>query len=105
MAENRRSAKGQLRKDYQDLAENGVLGDWCFEREDKYIVIRLPDSETTERGSATGFPIHPDIHSKGVEPGTYWEWDGNKEAPTLQPSLHWIGVWHGWMRAGEIISV
>lgn len=101
MGEIRRSAKGQLRKDYQDLAENGVLGDWCFERDDTYIVIRLPDSETTERGSETSFPIMEGPNLTLV----HWGWDGNREAPTLTPSLHWIGVWHGWMRAGEIVSV
>ena len=69
--------------------------------DDQVIVIRLPDSDTTERGSSTAFPIKagPNL------PGKHWGWDGNREAPTLAPSLHWIGVWHGWMRAGEIVSV
>lgn len=29
-----------------------------------------------------------------------WEWDGNKEAPTLSPSVHRVGHWHGWLRNG-----
>lgn len=33
-----------------------------------------------------------------------WEWDGNKEAPTLSPSVHDIPHgkthWHGYLRAG-----
>ena len=33
-----------------------------------------------------------------------WEWDGNREAPTLSPSVFNTGMpcqWHGWLRAGE----
>jgi len=29
-----------------------------------------------------------------------WDWDGNWEAPTLSPSVHHVGHWHGWLRAG-----
>lgn len=34
------------------------------------------------------------------ENGALWEWDGNEEKPTLSPSLHWPGIWHGWVKAG-----
>ena len=29
-----------------------------------------------------------------------WIWDGNREAPTLTPSVHHVGHWHGWLKAG-----
>lgn len=29
-----------------------------------------------------------------------WIWDGNRDAPTLSPSVHHVGHWHGWLRAG-----
>src|SRR5688500_12069211 len=29
-----------------------------------------------------------------------WEWDGNWDAPTLSPSVHHVGHWHGWLRNG-----
>lgn len=29
-----------------------------------------------------------------------WHWDGNREAPTLSPSVNHIGHWHGWLRNG-----
>lgn len=31
-----------------------------------------------------------------------WEWDGNREKPTLKPSVLQVGGcrWHGWLRAG-----
>lgn len=34
-----------------------------------------------------------------------WEWNGNKESPTLTPSVHHIGHWHGWLRNGVWESV
>ncbi|TIT40201.1 MAG: hypothetical protein E5W76_17225 [Mesorhizobium sp.] len=33
-------------------------------------------------------------------PSPSWEWDGNEEAPTLSPSVHHVGHWHGYLRAG-----
>lgn len=33
-----------------------------------------------------------------------WEWDGNAERPTLIPSVHLPGVWHGWFTAGRMVS-
>lgn len=36
--------------------------------------------------------------------GASWEWDGNREAPTISPSINCEGVrhcgWHGWIRNG-----
>lgn len=37
-------------------------------------------------------------------PSPSWEWDGNKEAPTLSPSVNHIDHWHGYLRAGVWIS-
>lgn len=33
-----------------------------------------------------------------------WAWDGNEQAPTLKPSVHYVGVWHGWFTAGRMVS-
>jgi uncharacterized protein DUF6527 len=33
-------------------------------------------------------------------PSPSWEWDGNRDKPTLTPSVHHVGHWHGWLRAG-----
>lgn len=33
-----------------------------------------------------------------------WGWDGNEEAPTLTPSIHALGEWHGWLRSGKLES-
>ena len=33
-------------------------------------------------------------------PSPSWEWDGNEQTPTLSPSVHHVGHWHGYLRAG-----
>jgi hypothetical protein len=33
-----------------------------------------------------------------------WGWDGNIEKPTLTPSLHVPGVWHGYLKKGRLES-
>jgi len=33
-----------------------------------------------------------------------WGWDGNEDSPTLTPSIHEPGHWHGWLRAGRLVS-
>jgi Family of unknown function (DUF6527) len=36
-------------------------------------------------------------------PAHAWWWDGQKESPTLKPSIQIVGEcqWHGWLTAGE----
>ncbi|MCV0384907.1 MAG: hypothetical protein K5821_00515 [Nitrobacter sp.] len=29
-----------------------------------------------------------------------WQWDGSLDRPTLHPSVHHVGHWHGWLRNG-----
>ena len=105
MAYDTRGAKGHLRETLADLDDNGQLGDWCFfsakDKPDRnYIMIRCPDGNANSRGSVTAWRLRavPDPNDDD------WQWDGNRDAPTLTPSLHWVGVWHGWMRAGELVS-
>lgn len=33
-------------------------------------------------------------------PSPSWQWDGNLDEPTLSPSVHHVGHWHGWLRKG-----
>lgn len=37
-------------------------------------------------------------------PGKSWGWDGNESKPTLSPSIHCIGHWHGWVRNGMLVE-
>ena len=38
------------------------------------------------------------------ENGAEWSWNGDEDKPTLSPSLHWVGVWHGFVRNGELVE-
>jgi len=105
-----------LRKDLDDLEENGQLGDWCFVQFTECLVLflRYPISDeewskwygfTREqapefnRGDIVSLPI-----SGLNDKHPVWQWDGNREAPTLSPSINVIGRWHGWLRAGKLVT-
>ena len=43
----------------------------------------------------------------GQNPHPCWRFDGNRERPTLTPSVFNAGMpcrWHGWLRNGEWVS-
>ena len=33
-----------------------------------------------------------------------WTWNGGETKPTLSPSLHAVGVWHGYVRDGRLVE-
>lgn len=98
-----------LRKDWDDLNTNGRLGDWCFfegNENDTYIAFRYPHPDVTNslpeiletyRGEISHIPV-----TTGEKQPKYWLWDGNREAPTISPSINIIGMWHGYIRNGKL---
>ena len=36
--------------------------------------------------------------------GARWSLSGTRDKPTLSPSLHWVGMWHGYLRDGNLQS-
>lgn len=98
---NTESVKGQRRDMTPDeFVAEGVAqpGDWCIvDHPDKQTDIwicfpgrrfsRIPVNDCEEWGSPC------------------WRWDGNRDAPTLTPSIHLINEWHGYMTNGELRSV
>ena len=53
-------------------------------------------------GIGCHIPIRPLIDPT-INGGHSWEWDGNAHKPTLTPSVN-AGIWHGWVRAGRLVS-
>jgi hypothetical protein len=92
-----------LRKDLDDLDTNGTKGDWCFLNNDELIAIRYGDS------AFEGTTIIP-IAENAMQGKPHWQWNENKEAPTLSPSIlvhpnpGWSAGWHGWMRDGKLME-
>lgn len=36
--------------------------------------------------------------------GDSWTWNDDENKPTLQPSLHAVGTWHGFVRDGKLVE-
>ena len=94
----------------------GGLGDWCFVENKGQTVMFLRHPISDEEWSKWhDFPKgdapelnRGDIVSLPVSAGKLtpvWGWDGNREAPTLSPSINVIGRWHGFLRAGKLVTV
>jgi len=43
-------------------------------------------------------------HVQATGMGARWQLSGTVDKPTLSPSLHWVGIWHGWLRNGRLES-
>jgi hypothetical protein len=72
---------------FQPVTQDGVTGEYLL-----YTCPRHP-------GSMCGVPLKPlsnPPHNSG------WTFDGNRDAPTLAPSVNCVGGcgWHGWIQAG-----
>lgn len=90
-----------------DLFTRGQIGDWAFDDDEAHILLMLPGREfgDAREGSFAALPIKPDDRRPS------WAWDGNREAPTLTPSIlhHWdagpegAGEWHGYLTAGRLV--
>lgn len=122
-----------LRKDWDDLDTNGQKGDWCFFNEHPepmengklpplLIGIRYGDNAMEDvcfvrialRWREDGIP-REDVQYISPDDKNCWEWDGNREAPTLSPSILVYGDkgpdgkrgpdrWHGWIKAGVLTN-
>lgn len=81
------------------------VGDWAFVDQDRTIFIRLPVPEGHWSDGVHFLALSPDSRFCPAN-GTHWTWDGNRESPTLEPSiLDLVTGWHGYLRAGKLESV
>lgn len=71
------------------------VGDFCFDEEFEHIYIWIPGMSGPDAIRITkGAPGGPRV----------WGWDGNKEKPSLSPSIHAPNQWHGYLSAGRLVS-
>lgn len=83
---------------FDDLCDEGDFG---FDEGERNILIVMPPHKRL-----AGIPIHRDRAVADRSPSPMWWWDGNREAPTLEPSILAVDTgWHGWMRAGVLVEV
>lgn len=95
---NTRSIDCRRVADYNGMEREG---DFYFHERDgrKHITIWYPGLAGEDRHWCD-LPLQA-----GAAPaGPVWGWDGNEEKPTLNPSIHVIGHWHGYLEAGRLRS-
>lgn len=94
-----------LLRDIDDMDANGKKGDWCFLNNDTLLCLRWGD------GFAEVAMLYVADPGDGIK-HQVWQWDGNKEAPTLSPSIlsHTkrdgvdVTLWHGYLREGKLVE-
>lgn len=96
MAESKASFDAVLVSGFDEAYKHG-LGAYFFTARDESILAMVPSGDD-EPPRLVAFNI-------GKNGGPRWQWDGNRESPTLSPSLHCIGHWHGFLRNGRFESV
>lgn len=96
-----------LLKDLDEFDRIGKMGDWCFVTGETQIAIRLGEDKFI---NTCIIPILKEGTTREII-GTHWNWNGNRESPTLTPSiLHWgngrdnPSTWHGYMTDGKLIE-
>ena len=73
--------------------ENPPPGSYTFESTGKGLLYICPCG--CGKMGFVGF------RGKVTPPRPSWEWDGNEESPTLSPSIHDVGHWHGFLKQGQ----
>lgn len=96
-----------LKNDFDNLQ----VGDWCFINGEQYIGIRMGEGDR----DCCILPILKDGEQLPVDrviTSNPWNWNGNRDAPTLTPSiLHWgngkgsPATWHGYLTDGKLVEV
>jgi hypothetical protein len=72
----------------------------AVEHQYRVLWAKFPD------GCLACLPLNmpPQVKEAGIR-GASWGFDGNLDRPTLTPSVHHVGHWHGYIRAGRMVSV
>lgn len=107
--------------DWHDhIFAEGKAGDWCWSdlvvdgEPHRCLLIVVPSNRGQGALGRRGleliniFPSHAE--GNWAQPGNINGWDGNVEAPTLEPSIHVRGKkdnpgWHGYFRRGRLETV
>lgn len=106
--EQRTSVQGKVFGCSGDARAHGPGGIWYtwvkgsqrnFPQDVESVFIVMPVRWETMDGIVCEWTV-----SKKNQNDAQWRLSGTREAPTLDPSLHWVGMWHGWLRKGHLKS-
>ena len=94
--------RGKRYESLDSLEESGSIGDWFVN--DGSIWLWIPASE---RPRAYGWPktLSRWPFKEPLENGACWKYNGNPDCPTLHPSIHAVGIFHGWLQDGILKKV
>ena len=68
---------------------------WRFDDGNRVLLVALPNHRKDQGFIRSSWTIdHPN------RTGDQWLWDGDEDEPTLSPSLHAVGEWHGFVENG-----
>ena len=84
------------------MFELELVGDFCWGklRDSRGYFPRALIVAIPHLLNLTGLDYAWEVEGEGAR----WTWDGDEDKPTLEPSLHAIGVWHGWVRDGMLVE-
>lgn len=77
------------------------VGDFCWKHADgdkMVFVVAIPHL------NVRGWIMSEWTIGHKNEWGAEWTWDGNVDMPTIKPSLHALGVWHGNVDEGQLVE-
>ena len=100
----RRTGPGLFGQNVVPLAERlKAAGDfyWAKGRGGRTLVLAIPRLGP-DRALAWVLSAWTIDHKNSV--GCSWSWNVDEDFPTLSPSLHAKGVWHGFVRAGFLVE-
>ena len=111
MSLNTQSLTARRIKTPSDCIERQEPGDFAWEFD--FTHFEHGAKPTDERltiyivlpGQSVWAPIHVVRATSAINGQRIWHWDGNFDQPTLSPSIHHVGRWHGYMTAGRLVSV
>lgn len=80
------------------------IGDfyWHHSEKGRVLILAIP-YHNGKRGNKRYILSEWTIDHKN-DSDAQWSWDGNEDKPSLKPSLHAVGIWHGWIKKGEMIE-
>ena len=90
---------------FEDLKEPG---DYCFRGEHEGLVEMVLVVPVGSPGAWSLYYLLLNRPDGGRDMSTkdqfFFHWDGNRESPTILPSLRYFNDWRGWVRGGQLVD-
>ena len=79
------------------------VGDYFFAKRGDADFIYLMHPSPLDDDGKTLVLLRVDTRGPQGRP-IAWGWNGDQDKPTIVPSIHTFGHWHGWVRKGELVT-